>query len=104
MRTPLSLAIFSSLALAAVAAPRKFDLPVETGSYRPGPGVEMAQAFCMNCHSTEYCETQPPFPEKYWDATVKKMREKFAAPIPEEMIPTLVKYLTSQYGAATPPK
>ncbi|MDB6070661.1 MAG: cytochrome [Verrucomicrobiales bacterium] len=80
------------------STPRKFELPPETGTYRPGDGVAMAQALCLTCHSTEYCEMQPPLPAKYWEATVKKMKEKFGATLPDESIAPLVKYLSTAYG------
>lgn len=81
---------------------RELELPVETGIYRPGEGMELAQAFCLTCHSVEYCETQPPSGEKYWSATVKKMKEKFGAPLPDEVIAPLTRYLTAAYGRTTP--
>ncbi len=83
---------------AAAPASRKFELPPETGTYRPGEGVAMAQALCLTCHSTDYCEMQPPLPAKYWEATVKKMKEKFGATLPDESIAPLVKYLSTAYG------
>lgn len=87
---------------AAPSAVREIELPADTGTYRQGPGAELAQAFCLNCHSVEYCETQPLSGEKYWGATVKKMKEKFGAPLPDEAIAPLTKYLTETYGKPTP--
>lgn len=75
-----------------------FVWPTETGTYKPGKGVELAQSLCITCHSTEYVSTQPPLPRKFWEATVKKMKEKYAAPLPEDAT-ALVDYLTSNYGA-----
>lgn len=75
-----------------------FTWPAETGSYKPGKGVELAQGLCITCHSTEYVSSQPPLPRKFWEATVKKMKEKYAAPLPEDAT-ALVEYLTSAYGA-----
>ena len=92
----------SLISLTAQGEPRRFNLPKETGTYKTAPGVQLAQALCLNCHSTEYCESQPPLPEKYWEGAVKKMKEKFGATIPDEAIPELVNYLVSAYGA--PPK
>lgn len=83
---------------AAPSAVREIELPADTGTYRQAPGSELAQAFCLNCHSVEYCETQPASGEKYWGATVKKMKEKFGAPLPDEAIAPLTKYLTETYG------
>jgi sulfite dehydrogenase (cytochrome) subunit B len=95
MKLPLFTIALSS---AAIAAEVKITLPAETGSYKAAPGVELVQANCMMCHSTEYVSTQPPMPRKYWEATVKKMREKFGAPTPEAQTAAIVDYLVTAYG------
>ena len=86
----------------AAAEPAKtmaeFEWPVETGTYKPGKGVELAQALCTNCHSVDYVSTQPPMPRKFWDGVVKKMKEKYAAPLPDDTT-LLAEYLTREYGA-----
>jgi mono/diheme cytochrome c family protein len=87
-----------ALAATAIAGEVKITLPAETGTYKAAPGVELAQAHCTMCHSTEYVATQPPMPRKYWEATVKKMREKFGAPTPEAQTTAIVDYLVSAYG------
>ena len=97
----LSTIALSSFALAAEVA---ITLPAETGSYKAAPGVELAQANCMMCHSTEYVSTQPPMPRKYWEATVKKMKEKFGAPTPDAQAAAIVDYLVAAYGAPEPKK
>lgn len=74
-------------------------LPPETGIYKAAPGVELALANCMICHSTEYVASQPPLPRKFWEATVKKMKEKFGAPTPDAQVAALVDYLAATYGA-----
>jgi sulfite dehydrogenase (cytochrome) subunit B len=100
----LSAALAQSSAPAPVAPAalpttiRRIELPPETGTYRPGPGLALANTYCLNCHSVEYCQSQPPLPEKYWDGTVRKMKEKFGATLPDEAIAPLVKYLTEAYG------
>jgi hypothetical protein len=98
-------AVLLTVALAQNTAPapvpsgiRKLELPPETGTYRNAPGVELAQAFCLNCHSTEYTEYQPPLPATYWQGTVKKMKEKFGAILPDEVIAPLTQYLVDAYG------
>lgn len=78
-------------------------LPPETGTYKAAPGVELVQANCLMCHSTEYVSTQPPMPRKYWEATVKKMKEKFGAPTPDAQVAALVDYLAATYGAPEKP-
>ena len=74
-------------------------LPLETGTYKAAPGVELVQANCVICHSTEYVATQPPMPRKFWEATVKKMKEKFGAPTPDAQVAALVDYLAANYGS-----
>jgi sulfite dehydrogenase (cytochrome) subunit B len=81
----------------STATVHRIELPVETAAYRPGPGVEQAQTLCITCHSAEYVATQPPMPRKFWEASVKKMKEKFGAPLPDD-VTVLVDYLTSAYG------
>lgn len=97
--------LFSTVLMAADPAAQSpaapdfaaFTWPTESGSYKPGPGVELAQGLCITCHSTEYVSTQPPLPRKFWEATVKKMKDKYAAPLPEDTT-ALIDYLTNNYG------
>jgi mono/diheme cytochrome c family protein len=98
--------LFILVALAALVAPRltlskevSIELPPEIATYKPAAGVELAQSFCVQCHSVEYTAVQPPMPAKFWDAEVKKMRDKYFAPIPAEMDAKLVDYLVAAYGA-----
>lgn len=78
------------------------ELPAETTTYRQGQGMDLAQNLCITCHSADYAEMQPPMPRKFWEGAVKKMKEKFGAPIPDDAMPKLVDYLTSSYGVDTP--
>jgi len=63
--------------------------------------VELANARCLVCHSVEYVSTQPPLPKIYWAATIKKMREKYGAEIPEQQFEPLLEYLAATYGSTT---
>ena len=83
------------------AAPVKIELPLETGVFKPGPRVELANGQCLACHSVEYVVTQPPSPRAFWAASVKKMREKYGAAIPDEQVEPLLDYLTKHYGVET---
>lgn len=91
--------VFSADKAAVAGEPdfSSFVWPMETGTYKPGTGAELAQSLCITCHSTEYVTTQPPLPRKFWEATVKKMKEKYAAPLPEDNT-ALIDYLTGAYG------
>jgi hypothetical protein len=92
----------SLLALSTVAFVRAAEvsivLPPETGTYKKAPGIELMQANCLMCHSSEYVASQPPMPRKFWEASVKKMKEKFGAPTPDAQVAALVDYLTANYG------
>lgn len=103
----LSLCVISASAVCLSAADKatvdapdfsSFVWPAESGAYKPGAGSELAQSLCITCHSTEYVSTQPPLPRKFWEATVKKMKDKYAAPLPDDNS-ALIDYLTSAYGA-----
>ena len=84
----------------AIAGEVTITLPAETAVFNPGKGIELAQVNCLICHSADYIRTQPPMPRKFWEAEVKKMREKYGAPTLEETVPALVEYLAATYGTA----
>jgi len=83
----------------ALPAQSKFELPPETGTFKPGPGAELANAHCLLCHSSEYVTTQPPLPRAFWQGNVEKMQQKFGAPVPPKEVEAIVNYLTATYGA-----
>lgn len=105
MKTSFVFSSVLAVALAGVAfaAPVTISLPGETATLKPGKGAELAQANCMVCHSVDYIATQPPMPRKFWDATVKKMIEKYAAPTPAEVTAGIAEYLTATYGVPDAP-
>ncbi len=96
----ISFVVFGA-ALSATAATVKILLPPETGSFKPGPNSELANGQCLVCHSVDYVTMQPPMPKTFWAASVKKMREKYGAQLPEEQVPRLVDYLAKNYGTET---
>ena len=95
-----ALIALTASAAVALAGETTITLPAPNVTLNPGKGIELAQANCLICHSTDYIATQPPMPRKFWEAEVKKMREKYGAPTPETIVPTLVDYLATTYGAA----
>jgi hypothetical protein len=80
------------------AAPVKFEMPPETAQFKPGAGMEIAKSQCLLCHSSEYVSMQPRLPRAFWEANIKKMREKYGAPIPSDQVEPLLKYLVGSYG------
>ncbi|WP_423197128.1 MULTISPECIES: SorB family sulfite dehydrogenase c-type cytochrome subunit [unclassified Cupriavidus] len=98
------------LTLAAVTAMSnamalEIKVPQETATFKPStlPGYNLALQNCMTCHSAQYISTQPPSsPRAYWEATVKKMKSPFGAPLKDEDMPAIVDYLVKTYGAERP--
>lgn len=81
-------------------SPTAWEWPRETGVFAPGAGSEIANAYCLNCHSLDYVTMQPPMPRAFWQAEVKKMVDKYGGTLPEGSGDRLIEYLTSQYGMA----
>lgn len=98
----------SSVLTMSGAMALEVKLPQETASYKASslPGYNLALQNCMTCHSAQYVATQPPASSRaYWEATVKKMKKPFGAPLKDEDMPAIVDYLVKTYGAervATP--
>ncbi len=83
------------------ATPLKVEFPHETASYKAAPGAEVLNAQCLVCHSVDYVVMQPPLGRTVWAAEVKKMREKYGADIPDNLVDTIVSYLAVNYGTET---
>ncbi|MBV8272400.1 MAG: c-type cytochrome [Cupriavidus sp.] len=102
--SPLHLAASLAFALAAIPAAHALEiqLPPETASYQASelPGYRLAQQNCMTCHAAQYVISQPSsFNRAYWEATVKKMKAAYGAPLHDEDIPVIADYLVRTYGA-----
>lgn len=89
---------FSVLVPAALFAAEEWQLPAGEPQFRPGPGAEIAIGNCVICHSPDYISMQPPLDAAGWKTIVLKMREKYGAPLPEQQVDTVVKYLAAAYG------
>lgn len=102
MKTILPLLFFVGSTV-AMADEVKITLPPETTFFKTAPGAELAQANCLICHSAEYVATQPPMARAFWEAEIKKMRDKYGAPTPDTAVTALVDYLAGNYGAPAAP-
>jgi sulfite dehydrogenase (cytochrome) subunit B len=74
------------------------QLPPEMARLKPGPGQQAAQNACTICHSVDYIYMQPPLTKEEWHGEVLKMKKVMGAPIPDDEVDTIVKYLMSQNG------
>ena len=91
----------AALAPAARCEVVKIQLPLETAVFKPAPGVDLANGQCLTCHSADYIATQPPKGRDFWKAEVEKMKSKYGAPIPPEVMSTLIGYFARNYGTET---
>lgn len=88
--------------LAALPVPAlTIELPKDTARLKAAPGSDLATAQCATCHSFDYVSTQPPGkPLAFWKAEVEKMKKVYGAPIPDDQIDPIARYLTQAYGDA----
>ena len=73
-----------------------FTLPPDPMFFQPGPGQEVANAYCLICHSADYIYTQPPHSQEKWQSLVLKMKNVFGCLIPDDQILLLSAYLFGQ--------
>nr|WP_315596211.1 cytochrome c [uncultured Cupriavidus sp.] len=100
--TIVQLAALVAMSVTTGAMALEIKLPQETASYKASslPGYNLALQNCMTCHSAQYVATQPSSSSRaYWEATVKKMKKPFGAPLKDEDMPAIVDYLVKNYGA-----
>ena len=82
----------------AVFSAEEWKLPANEPQFKRGRGMELVVGNCILCHSPDYVSMQPPLDNTGWTAIVKKMREKYGAPLPEDKVDEVVKYLVENYG------
>lgn len=70
-------------------------LPDSQHIFPPGAGAEIANSQCMICHSAGMVTRQPPLSMSVWKSEINKMRTAYGAPMPEEQVDALAKYLTT---------
>jgi mono/diheme cytochrome c family protein len=99
MKPILSFAIFITVSF-CTALGEDWQLPAEKPGFKPAKGADLAQANCLMCHSHDYISTQPRLTRDQWKASVKKMQDKYGAPIAPESVEALVDYLVAGYGKA----
>ena len=84
-------AIAALLAGSAVAQESKVIL-------KDGPGKDKAMQ-CLACHSLDYIQMNSRFLDRAgWTASINKMINAFAAPIPKADVEAIAGYLADQYG------
>jgi mono/diheme cytochrome c family protein len=74
-------------------APVNIDLPVSSVIFPPGKGSEIANAYCLICHSAGMVLRQPALTVDEWNTEIRKMQSAFGAPIPTDQVDALARYL-----------
>lgn len=95
-KTVLLLTILSSLSFAQVTKP--IEMPYVDYPMTKGDHDEVAQQYCLICHSWGYVLNQGKKSRPYWTGTVAKMVNEFKAPIDKEDQQTIINYLVKHYG------
>jgi cytochrome c5 len=96
---PVALAGLAVLMLgAATSGTVSIKLPVTSVPFKPGPGMEVANANCRTCHSAAYIYIQPRLTRAQWTAEVTKMKAAYGAPIADTDVGPIVDYLVAQNG------
>ena len=85
-----------SLAEEPTNTTRSISLPPDPFSFQPGKGQEVANTYCVICHSADYIYMQPGHSKGKWAALIHKMQQVFGCPIPQDQIPALAAYLFQQ--------
>jgi hypothetical protein len=66
-----------------------------------GPGHDLVTTGCAICHSLDYIEMNAPVMTRArWETTVRKMIDKFGAPVSNEDAQVIVNYLSTHYAGA----
>lgn len=75
---------------------QRFNLPSDPVSFQTAPGSQLANSYCLICHSAEYVYMQPPHDREQWTEIVHKMQQVFGCPLPDQQIAPLIDYLFGQ--------
>ncbi|MEK8090628.1 cytochrome c [Thermithiobacillus plumbiphilus] len=71
-------------------------LPTSKEVFKPGPGSDLANAYCLMCHSAGMVYQQPSLTLKEWETIVEKMRKSYGGPIPENKVKEIAAYMYQQ--------
>jgi len=74
-------------------APLNAELPTSSVVFPAGKGSEIANAYCLMCHSAGMVLRQPALTVDEWQTEIRKMQSAFGAPIPADQVDPLACYL-----------
>lgn len=85
-------------------AGRAVDLPEARGLYlKPGKDRQLVESYCSTCHSLAPIVRHEGFTREVWKQEVRKMIERYGAPIEDEEARRITAYLQRHYSSPPPP-
>ena len=75
---------------------KSIELPVSERTFQGGAVAQVANQYCLMCHSMGMITTQPPFDRKTWLTEINKMRTAYHCPVPENKVSQLADFLYQQ--------
>ena len=76
------------------------DLPASDATFPAGDGADVANGYCLMCHSAGMVLRQPPLTQSQWLAEIQKMRAFWGSLLPAEQDAALARYLAHINGPA----
>ncbi len=90
------------LALGASAGAGAFAVG-ETSELIEAAGRDLTIARCIVCHSVDYIEMNAPVLDRAgWQKSIRKMIDRFGAPVTAEEASVILEYLANTYSSASP--
>lgn len=97
-RTAVSLALAAPIALLVLAHPARAG--EETIQLKDAPARQLTAARCVICHSLDYIPMNATVMDRAsWEKSVRKMIDRFGAPVSEEEAKQILAYLANHYCA-----
>jgi len=74
------------------------ELPSSDATFPSGDGADLANGYCLMCHSAGMVLRQPPLTQSQWLGEIKKMRAFWGSLLPPDQDAALARYLASING------
>ena len=95
-RTAAAVACISVMLLGSLAHAGE-----ETIRLKEAPGRDLTSGRCIVCHSLDYIEMNAVVMDRPgWERTIRKMIDRFGAPISEREVQEILEYLTQHYSSS----
>jgi sulfite dehydrogenase (cytochrome) subunit B len=91
--------LLAALAVCAALVHGRSTADEETIQLIDAPGRDLTTTSCVTCHSLDYIPMNAPVMSRAsWEKTIRKMVDKFGAPIKQGDADQILNYLTTHYS------